>query len=155
MNINSSPFGAITDNLNSQIDDVSEILREVADSTLLPILGKHYDASGLKSHSGLLKQALTKQGARGNILNIADNKMSAGIDYDQIPGSKQAIEGRGAIKAKKGHSLRFYDDNGKPIFAKSVKSAPAHPVIFLSDAELETVKNAVTEKIIAKSSKDI
>lgn len=145
-----SPLALITESMEAQLSDLSGILREVAEQVILPVFGKHYDASGLKTHGGLLKQALTQAGATGNILEIAGNKLTVGVSYEAVPYAKYALEGRGAIRAKPGKSLRFYDDAGKPVFAKSVRASGPRPVVFLTQDEFDQIAVGVTQRLIER-----
>lgn len=151
INLAGGGISAIPQKITNYLEEIEKIAQEIGETVILPVIfQKHYDSSGLKSHTGILKAALTKPGATGNVLTVAGGKITAGIDYSAVPGSKEALEGRGAIKAKTGHSLRFYDENGKPIFVKSVRAAPAHPVIYLTSGETAEIGEAASAKIVDK-----
>ena len=145
-----SPLAQIPESLEMQFADLSEILREVAEEVILPAFGKHYDASGLKTHSRVLKQALTEEGAKGNILTVGANQLSVGISYEQVPYAEAALEGRKAFSATKKKALRFYDSNGKAIFVKSVKASPPHPVVFLTQNEFDQIAVGVTQRLLER-----
>jgi hypothetical protein len=54
--------------------------------------------------------------------------------------------GRGPIKAQPGKMLRFVV-NGKVVYAKSVKAAPARPFLFVDAQTAEKVVNVFAKRV--------
>lgn len=150
-----SPLAAFSQEMAEELKDLSPFLKEVAEEIILPAFGRHYDQSGIKSHSqvygpggNLLKTAVTKAQSFGNVLEIRPRGLTAGVSYEALPYAKWVFEGRGAVLAKKAKALRFYDDSGKPIFVKRVGPAPPHPVIFLTEGEFTQIADRLTQKLV-------
>lgn len=141
---------AIAENLR----DLSPILREVAKDIVFPAFARHYAASGLKQRTGAAKQAATQIGAKGNVLEIRPNGLTAGVSYQQMPYLRWIFEGRGPIRAKKAKALRF-DVNGKPVFVKSVGAAPARPVVFLTEEEMEQIGHRITVRLMERGAQPV
>lgn len=136
------------DDILQRIKQVDRLLDELVDADILPILGRHYDQSGIHTHGGALKRALTQRGAQGNQITKMAGRLQVGIDYNALPEARWVIEGRNAVTAKPGHALRFFDEAGKPVFAKHVKAVPAHPLFFLTPDELAQVEADLQAKIM-------
>jgi hypothetical protein len=119
-----------------------EILDRVIDKVVLPILRAHYDASGIKTHSAILKDAITKRGAKGNLITHHGMGVTVGVDYAQAPYAQWVIEGRKRVVAKPRHALAFRID-GKLVIVKSVRAAPPHDIYSLTSSELESVQAGV------------
>lgn len=153
-----NPWTEPLDKLLSDIGRVDELLNQVADDAVFHILARHYDASGIKQggvfggrHYNLLKLAITKRGAYGNITKIEGIRLTVGVSYEQIYYARWALEGRGPVRAKPGKFLRWINpDTGKIMFAKSVGSAPAHPIYFLDAGELREIGSKLTQLIDAR-----
>lgn len=132
---------------------LTQVVEEVAADTILPMLERHYNASGLKVHSGVLKQAITKKGAKGNIFRIsmAGNTsvhLTLGVDTDAIDYHGVPLEGRRAVVPVKAKVLRWIGPNGKPIFSKYSKPVPPHPeIMMLSDGELKQVEEEISKRM--------
>lgn len=134
--------------LEALLSDLSPILAEVAEEIILPAFGRNYDRSGLKKRTGVLRTAVTTAGAKGNFLEIRATGLTVGVDAQALGGEIYALRGRGPVVARKGKSLRFFDDNGKAIFAKRVKAAPPHNVIYLTESDYEKVAELVTKRLV-------
>lgn len=143
------PLAAFADVLLDRLQDLSGLLKEVAEEILQPALGRHYDASGLKTRSGVMKTAVTKTGARGNILEVRPTGLTLGIDYGALPYARFAIEGRGPVTPKNKKALHWVDAQGRDVFARRVKASGPHDIYFLTEAEFAAVARALTEKLIA------
>lgn len=146
----SSPITDIATGAIEKLQDLSKVLREVAQEYILPTFGQHYDTSGLRKGSGVLKSAVSKPGAKGNVLELRPTGLTAGVDYASLPYARYVFEGRGVVRAKNKKALRFLDSNGKPIFAKSVRAVAAHQVIYLTQGELDEVARRIEQKIAAE-----
>lgn len=139
-----------------------EIIEEVAEEEILPLLSRNYDASGLKTHRGLVKQAISKRGAAGNIFKteqVGDAiRFTAGVDKNTQVGLEAywAVEGNAPSGSgdriyPKHKKFLFFNLDGKPIFAKSVKVAPAHPTVYsVSQGEEEAFRQSVYKRVTAE-----
>lgn len=134
-----APFSSDIGEMKRRIENLQQIIERIADENVLPALGRNYNASGLKTHTGVLKQAITKRGAQGNVVKIDGNHLTVGVDYQTIPYARWALEGRGPVYAKNKRFLRF-EINGKVIFAKRVGPAPAHDVYYLTGSDLAEIQ---------------
>ncbi len=147
------------DKILARLDRIGDAFEELADETVLPILARHYDASGIKHNfpqasifggaQGVLRRGITQRGALGNFFDKTAMGFVTGVSYGIIPHAKWVLEGRGPVRAKRGKALHWVDENGREIFVKSVGPAPAHPVYFLTPAELGEVERALAA-IIAR-----
>src|SRR5579883_77559 len=86
-------LAAFADDLKHELQDLSPLLKQVAEDVIQPSFGRNYDRSGLRAGNGVLKQALTKTGARGNYLQISAQRLVAGVDYSAVPYFRYVIEG--------------------------------------------------------------
>jgi len=152
---------AWTDQIDAMMRDierVDDLLNQLADDAVFPILARNYDASGIKQggvfggrHVGLLKPAITKRGAFGNIVKVAGSTLTVGVSYQAVPYARWVIEGRGPVRAKNKKMLHWIDpDTGKDVFRKSVGPAPPHPVYFLSPGDLKEIEAHLAQLIEAK-----
>lgn len=143
------PLAAFADAMLERLQDLSELLKEVAEEVLAPALGRHYEASGLKTRSGVMKTAVTKTGARGNILEVRPTGLTLGIDYNALPYARFAIEGRGPVAARNKRALHWKDESSKDVFATRVRASGPHDIYYLTEAEFTAVARALAEKLIA------
>lgn len=121
-------------NVKQNLQDVQSTLEEIGKEVILPAYGRNFDAAGVKKKvRGHLRNALTKRGEPGNIFTISGNTLTTGVDYQPHKYFKYFIEGRGPVKVKRAKFLRFVNEDGKVIFTKRVRSAPAHPNIVKID----------------------
>lgn len=143
------PLAAFADAMLEGLQDLSGLLKEVAEEVLQPALGRHYEASGLKTRSGVMKTAVTKTGARGNLLDVRPTGLTLGIDYGALPYARFAIEGRGPVVPRNKKALHWVDAQGKDVFATRVKASGPHDIYYLTEAEFAAVARALSEKLIA------
>lgn len=135
---------------------LASIAEDVAEEMILPLLERNYDASGLKTHSGMVKRAISKRGAPGNILKTEITsggvRVTVGADAENIKEIRYALfgnapKGGGVIRPVHAKALHF-DLNGKPVFVKHVRPAPAHDTIYaLSSSEEEAYRQKVQERV--------
>jgi len=146
-----APFSRQLYQVLDNVQHIDEILDQLADEIILPILAEHYDESGIKQgggRSGALKQAISKRGAAGNVIQKTPGHLIVGVDYAQIDYARWVIEGRGPVLPKEKKVLHWIDpDTGKDVFAKSAGPAPAHPIFFLTPSELDRVGVALSMKL--------
>ena len=146
------------DEILKSIEHVDAILDELGEDVVLPILARHYDASGIKQggiyggrHVGILKPAITKRGSFGNIFEKLPGMLTVGVSYEAIPYARWVIEGRGPVRPKRKKVLHWIDpDTGKDVFRKSVGPAPPHPIYWLSAQELKEVSEALTRLVLER-----
>jgi hypothetical protein len=143
----SGPFSAQIADLKADLGNLEAFLNHVADTVVYPALARNYVDSGLKSHRGVVKAAVSTRGAKGNTLSIQGGHLSVSVDYGAVPEAQYALEGRKAFKAARGHTLRFFDDNGKPIFTKSVRASRPHEVFYLTEQDVAKIQEAAIEWI--------
>jgi hypothetical protein len=141
------PLAAFADTMLERLQDLSPLLKEVAEEILQPALGRHYEASGLKERSGVMKTAVTQTGARGHLLEVRPNGLTIGIDYNALPYAKYAIEGRGPVVPKTRKALHWKDESGHDVFATRVRASGPHDIYYLTEAEFSQVARALTEKL--------
>ena len=132
----------------ARIARVDDLMDRLTDDVVLPILAKHYDASGIKQgglRTGAFKSAITQRGAPGNVFSKTAGRLTVGVSYDQLPYARWVLEGRGPVRPVRAKVLHWIDpDSGKDVFAKSVGPAPAHPVYFLTGEELGQIEGALS-----------
>jgi hypothetical protein len=145
----SSTIAAIPEGIKASLNDLSPLLKEIAEEVIQPAFARNYDRSGLKVRSGTLKTAVSKTGARGNLLEIRPHSLSAGVDYNTLPYARYAIEGRGPVVPRNKKALFFYDQNGKPVLVKRVKAVPPHDIFYLTEADFERIGVLLAEKLVA------
>ncbi len=144
------------DRILERIERVDSLLDQLADEAVLPILERHYDASGIKAggvyqgnNQGLLKRSITKRGAYGNVIEKSPGRLTVGVSYEQVPYARWVIEGRGPVYPKRAKVLRWIDQaTGKVIFAKRSGPAPPHPIYFLTPSELGEIETALTRLLV-------
>lgn len=147
------PFTAQIADLRADLQNLETFLDHIADTVVYPALVRNYNNSGLRGHGGVQKGrvsvrgALTTRGAPGNVLEIHAGHLMIGVDYGIAPAAKFALEGRRAFRARPGKVLRFWDQNGKPIFTKHVKASPAHEIYYLTDADVARIQDAAVDWI--------
>jgi hypothetical protein len=139
------PFTAQIAEIKADMANLEAFLDHVADTVVYPALARNYDDSGLKVHRGVVKAAVSKRGAKGNTLSIQGGRLSIGVDTGAVPESQYALDGRPAFRAPRGKTLRFWDDNGKPLFTKRVRASPPHEVFYLTEQDVTKIQDeAVT-----------
>jgi hypothetical protein len=131
-----------------RLQNLEPLLNELADD-VLQILARNWQSSGIQTHSGVMKSAVTKRGAKGNILSVSSSGVRVGIDYATLPYARFVIEGRGPVQAKRAKALHF-DINGKSVFAKSVKAAPPHRLYYLTQPDLLQLETDLSNMIAGK-----
>lgn len=134
--------------LKRRAGNVRELLEIVVDEIVLPALERNYDASGLKTRTGVLKRGIRQRGALGNYVHMEGDTITVGVSYEQIPYARWALEGRGPVQAIRAKALRFYDENGKPVFRKRVGPAPPHQVYFLNPADIERAEQLLGARLV-------
>jgi len=139
------PFTTEIAQLKTEVANLDAFLDHVADTIIYPALARNYDQSGLKVHRGVVKAAVSKRGAKGNVIEIRNGHLTISVDTAAVPEAEWAINGRPGFQAKRGKTLRFFDDNGKPIFAKRVKAARPHEVFHLNDGDIAKIQAAAVE----------
>jgi hypothetical protein len=131
----------------SNLRNLDKIMDELTDEVVLPILGEHFATSGIQSHSEVMKNAVTKRGAAGNIIQKSPGHLMVGVDVAQFPYFKWVLEGRGPVLPVNGKVLRWYDASGKAVFSKRAGPAPAHPVYYLTMSDLQRLEHALNLKV--------
>lgn len=127
--------------------NVGPVLNEIADQVIMPAMARNYASSGIRTHNGRLRQALTVRNARGNVCDIQGNRITFGVDYGAVPYARYVIEGRGPVRVKRAKALRFYDPYGRVIFRKRVGPAPPHDVVYLRPDDLQRARDVVTKSL--------
>ena len=150
----STPLVSFADDIKHALADLTPLLREAAEQVIQPIFGRNYDRSGLRSGNGVLKQALTKTGSRGNFLRVTGNSITAGVDYSGLPYARFVIEGRGEVLPKSKKAIRF-DINGKQVIVKHAKASPAHPLVYLGPEDFERLTSFLTSRLVQLGAKPI
>lgn len=143
-----SRVDGVVEYLKRNIADMTPILAEAADRVILPQLGLNYGRAGIKTRRSILKNAITKRGARGNILEIRPDSITAGINYGVLPWAQSVLEGRRAVYPIRAKVLRWWDDAGKPIFRKSAGPAGPHPVYYVTQAMLDETAAFITKRLL-------
>lgn len=139
------------DEILKNIERVDGLLDQLADETVLPILAGHYDASGIHTRGGGLKDAITKRGAPGNVIQKSPGRLTVGVSYEQVPYARWVIEGRGPVRPKRARVLHWIDpDTGKDVFSKYSNPVPPHPIYVLSAADLKEVEAALTRLVLER-----
>jgi len=144
------------DKLLARIERMDDLMDRLADEVVLPILEQHYASSGIKHggiyggrHAGLLKPAVTKRGAFGNVIYKSAHSLTVGVSYQAIPYARWVIEGRGPVRPVRAKMLHWIDpDTGKDVFRKCVGPAPPHPLYYVTPAELHKIELALNAMII-------
>lgn len=139
------PFTAEIAQLRADVQNLEAFLDHVADSVIYPALARNYDTSGLKTHRGVVKAAVSKRGEEGNVIEIRGGHLTIGVDTAAVPEAGYALDGHRAMKAARGKVFRFWDENGKPIFSKSIRAVPPHEVFYLTDADVEKIQQAALD----------
>lgn len=102
----------------------SELLEEIGETVILPMLESRYDRSGLTKRTGLMKTAVSKRGAPGNVFVVDGSRLTVGIDYGVVPWARYQLEGSMAhpIRPKKPNGLLvfFWKKLGKMVFLRKV-----------------------------------
>lgn len=133
----------------AELHRLEPVLQKIADEVILGpggALARNYAASGLKQKSSLLFDGITKRGWIGNYVRTNGNVLTVGLDLRAISYAKWALEGRGPVVAKYKKALRFVID-GKTIFAKRVKAAPAHRVYYLTAEDIARAQGIVVREL--------
>jgi len=148
------------DEIIRQMENAVQVITQTVDSDLMPILERNYNASGIKTHRGVVKRAITKRNAPGNLFKIESGKpgevrLTVGIDTTTQEGKEAyyAIEGNdpgsGYIYPKTAKALHF-TANGKQVIVKRVRAAPSHDTIYtLSGQEEQEFKDKVEENLLS------
>ena len=133
---------------------LDQFMDELGDEVVLPILAEHYQAAGIKTHTGDLLAAITKRGAKGNIFQKIQGRLVVGVDYNALPYARWVIEGRGYVFPVRAKMLRWFDEQtGKPIFAKFARPAPKHPIYYLGPGDLTRLENVLMAKLTMTQSR--
>lgn len=138
-------FVVAFDDAVKAFDAPEAIVRRIIDEVVLPAFERNWASSGLKSHSGILKAALTKPGAKGNLIVVRGAHGEAGIDDGVLPWATYALQGRGPVKPVKAKALSWVDDGGTRIFRKSVGPAPPREVVYLTSDDLQRAAEIAAE----------
>lgn len=128
------------------LSDLEAVLTRVYDEVIAPAFLRNYATSGIKTRGGVLKTALYKRGAKGNLFLVRGHSLVAGVNYEEARYFQYVIEGRGPVEARKAKALRFEVD-GKVIFRKRVGPAPAHDIIYLTAQDEERATQIVTDML--------
>jgi hypothetical protein len=144
------------DEIIQQFQNAVRVVEDTAEQVLLPMLESNYNASGIKTHRGVVKKSITKRFAEGNILKAEGG--APGMVHLEVGTSllaaKYAIEGN---KPKGGGDYIYpvrakalsFTINGKRMVRKRVHTAPPHDTIYqLTGAEEELFKEKVIENLM-------
>lgn len=138
--IDSAPWSGDLQALLDKVKHVDALLDRIVDKDVLPTLLRHFDASGIKSHSGEGRAAVGIRHAKGNRISRFPGGVTVGLDMDAVPYMKWVIDGRGPVYAKGRKSLHWKDENGKDVFVKHVGAAPSHDIYYLTSSELGEIE---------------
>jgi hypothetical protein len=126
------------------------VMTQIGEQVILPAIARRLGASGIRRRSGELEAALTHRGAAGNVFLVRGNAITVGMTDALWRTRGHAIAGRGIVRARPGHWLRFVDqDTGRVVFAKSVRAVnPKYGII--GDMELTSAEQEQTSKIASE-----
>jgi hypothetical protein len=142
------PLYRHVEKIAERIQHIENLLDEIVDEDILPALARNYDRSGLKKQSGQLYQAITKRGAKGNVVMKRPGSVLVGIDLNAIPYAKWVIDGRGEVRPTRAKALHWIDPvTGKDVFAKRSRPTPPHDIYYLTPGDLEQIEKHILAKI--------
>lgn len=127
------------------------VLTQVGEQVILPMLEARYDATGLQKRTGMMKTAVSKRGAPGNVFEVSDSKLTVGIDYNAVPWAKYQLEGSLAheIRPRKpgGLLVFFWKKLGKVVYLRRVShpGTKARLIYVLEPGALARANEVVSE----------
>jgi hypothetical protein len=147
--ISADAWTAQIDAILANVENADNIYDQLADK-VLDILGRHYDQSGLKVKSGVLKAGVSKRGAYGNIVEKSPNRIVVGVSYQAIPYAQSIIEGARPhdIPNAFGRGKRF-GVGGRFQGMFHPGNAP-HPLYFLTDSDRQEVESELNRLVLER-----
>jgi hypothetical protein len=138
------------DAILANIEDAANLYDELVDNAVFPILARHYDSSGLKVRSGVLKAAISKRGAFGNVFQKSPSRIVVGVSYTDISYAQAQIEGAEPhdIPNAFGRGAKF--GIGGRFQGKFHPGNAPHPLYVLSSDEIKEIELELDRLVLAR-----